>query len=73
MKKLEKRLQEINEAISLSTGFTYFSVGQRICLHQERAGLFRNIEELQLFGEVQTKRYKAPKHLEQKIQKLIYS
>lgn len=78
--ELQDRFFELTDAIKDTSGTAYFTVGERICLHQERASVMRAMEELydrqQAFGNhpnpeevaipMAEPRYRLPNELEEK-------
>ena len=83
--ELQDRFFKITDAIELSAGTEYFSTGQRICLHQERASVMRAMEELYdetiaynnhpdnegIPPHVIKTSYSIPQHLNEKLEQLI--
>lgn len=71
-------LEAINNRIELLKTISAYSlayknalsVGQRICISQERAALLRCIEALTDKNKVIAPRYVLPDHLEEKLQKI---
>lgn len=83
--QLQDRFFQLTDVIKETSGTDYFTSGQRICLHQERASIMRAMEELydenlaynnhpdneELPVPEGKPKYVVPKHLNQKIENLI--
>lgn len=85
--ELTNRFFQLSDALELSKDTDYFTVGQKICIHQERSAVMQANDELELAyndyanlpddvkamnKEPETQpRYKVPKELNDKIKNLI--
>lgn len=65
--EIKERIAALGEVIAWSKENGGLSVGQRICLHQERAGIFKIMAALE-YGEPVMGIYRIPRHLEEKVQ-----
>lgn len=65
--ELQSRFSTLSEVLYWSLkNDAVLSVGQRICINQERAAIYRCLDQL-TEGKVPVLRYKIPAHLEQKV------
>jgi hypothetical protein len=85
--ELQERFFELTDALQMSKDTEYFTVGQKICIHQERSAMMQAEDDLQeayneyinLPDEAQAMvdeperqpSYVVPEHLNYKIQNLI--
>ena len=68
--ELRQRIEGLRNVISWSYEHGGLSSGQRICIHQEIAGLLQQIEALEI-GSFIYGSYQIPAHLEEKVQHFL--
>lgn len=71
--KLTRRFNLLGDVLAASRNLGYFSIAQRICLHQERAGILRITDHMDSGSKTPepTDRYKIPLHLERILNQVI--
>lgn len=71
--KLILRFELLGQVLKASRGLGYLSDAQRICFHQERAGILSTVDRIDsgLKTPKTINRYKIPLHLEQILNQVI--